>query len=185
TLAGLAGDDTLAGNDDNDSLVGGEGNDSIDGGDGNDTFIGGLGVDTLSDSSGDDFFVYTDSLDGGGTSFNADATSIGTAISAGLFDRITGFEGLGAEGGDVLAFSSEILPSLDNIVTNVQTVDNISDNVLSGSPGLFLYEGGDNTYLIYDADGDNTTGDNSQILAELENVNGVIAVDLNDDFTVI
>ena len=185
TLEGLGGNDTLAGNDDNDSLVGGEGNDSIDGGDGNDTFVGGLGVDTLSETNGDNTFVYTTANDGGGANFNAaDATSIGTAISAGLFDRITGFDDLGVVGGDTLAFSSTVLPNLDNIATNVQTTE-ISGNVLnSGTPGLFAYEVEGKTYLIYDATGDNTVGDDSQILAELD-VSGVIALDVNDDFTII
>ncbi|NES07707.1 MAG: tandem-95 repeat protein, partial [Okeania sp. SIO2F4] len=185
TLEGLGGNDTLAGNDDNDSLVGGEGNDSIDGGDGNDTFVGGLGVDTLSETNGDNTFVYTTANDGGGANFNAaDATSIGTAISAGLFDRITGFDDLGVVGGDTLAFSSTVLPNLDNIATNVQTTE-ISGNVLnSGTPGLFAYEVEGKTYLIYDADGDNTVGDDSQIIAELD-VSGVIALDVNDDFTII
>ncbi|MGD1713409.1 cadherin-like domain-containing protein, partial [Dapis sp. BLCC M172] len=185
TLEGLGGNDTLTGDDDNDSLVGGEGNDSIDGGDGNDTFVGGLGVDTLSDDSGDNTFVYTTANDGGGANFNAaDAASIGTAISAGLFDRITGFDDLGVVGGDTIAFSSTMLSNLENIATNVQTTD-ISENVLiSGTPGLFAYEVEGKTYLIYDATGDNTVGDDSQILAELD-ISGVVALDVNDDFTII
>ena len=185
TLKGLGGNDTLTGNDGNDSLVGGEGNDSIDGGNGNDTFVGGLGADTLSDNNGDNTFVYTSANDGSGANFNAaNATSIGTAIDAGLFDRITGFDGLGNVGGDTLEFSSKILPSLDNIATNVQTTD-ISENVLiSGTPGLFMYEVEGKTYLIYDATGDNTVNDDSKILAELD-ISGVVAVDVNDDFTII
>ncbi|WP_293069379.1 tandem-95 repeat protein, partial [Okeania sp. SIO2B3] len=190
TLEGLAGNDTLAGNDENDSLVGGDGNDSIDGGNDDDTFIGGLGADTLSDNNGNNTFVYT-SADDGGTKFNAaDAASIGTAISAGLYDRITGFDnlGVGVVGGDTIAFSSTVIPTVDNIATNVQTIDTIgtSANVLiAGNPGLFAYEVEGKTYLIYDATGDNTVGDDSQILAELEDVSGVIALDINDDFTII
>jgi subtilisin family serine protease len=185
TLEGLGGNDTLTGNDGNDSLVGGEGNDSIDGGNGNDTFVGGLGSDILSDNNGDNTFVYTSANDGSGANFNAaNATSIGTAIDAGLFDRITGFDGLGNVGGDTLEFSSKILSSLDNIATNVQTTD-ISENVLiSGTPGLFMYEVEGKTYLIYDATGDNTVDDDSQILAELD-INGVVALDVNDDFAII
>jgi Ca2+-binding RTX toxin-like protein len=183
TLKGLGGNDTLTGNDGNDSLVGGEGNDSIDGGNGNDTFVGGLGADTLSDNNGDNTFVYTSANDGGGANFNAaNATSIATAIDTGLFDRITGFDGLGDVGGDTLEFSNTVLPSLDNIATNVQTTD-ISENVLiSGTPGLFMYEVEGKTYLIYDATGDNTVNDDSKILAELD-ISGVVAV--NDDFTII
>ncbi|MGB3513321.1 MAG: tandem-95 repeat protein, partial [Microcoleaceae cyanobacterium] len=185
TLEGLGGNDTLVGNDDNDSLVGGEGNDSIDGGDDDDTLSGGLGVDTLSDDDGNNTFVYTSADDGGGAKFNAaDATSIDTAISAGLYDRITGFDGLGAVGGDTIAFSSTVIPAVDNIATNVQTTD-ISENVLiAGSPGLFAYEVEGQTYLIYDATGDNTVGDDSQILAELD-VSEIITLDINDDFTII
>ena len=185
TLEGLGGNDTLSGNDGNDSLVGGEGNDSIDGGNGNDTFVGGLGADTLSDKNGDNTFVYTSANDGGGANFNAaNATSIATAIDTGLFDRITGFDGLGDVGGDTLEFSSTVLPSLDNIATNVQTTD-ISENVLiSGTPGLFMYEVEGKTYLIYDATGDNTVNDDSKILAELD-ISRVVAVDVNDDFTII
>ncbi|MBS9771436.1 MAG: tandem-95 repeat protein, partial [Trichodesmium erythraeum GBRTRLIN201] len=186
TLEGLGGNDTLTGNDDNDSLVGGEGDDSIDGGEGDDTLFGGLGADILSDDNGDNTFVYTRADDGSEAKFNAaNATSISTAIDNGLFDRITGFDGLGEIGGDTLAFSSEIISSLDNIATNVQTTD-ISENVLnSGTPGLFAYEVEDKTYLIYDANGDNTVGDDSQILAELEDVSGITVVDVNDDFTII
>ncbi|NEP88670.1 MAG: tandem-95 repeat protein [Okeania sp. SIO2C2] len=185
TLEGLAGNDTLAGDDENDSLVGGDGNDSIDGGDDDDIFIGGLGADTLSDDNGNNTFVYT-SADDGGAKFNAaDAASIGTAISAGLYDRITGFEDLGVVGGDTIAFSSTVIPAVDNIATDVQTT-NISGNVLiAGNPGLFAYEVEGKTYLIYDANGDNTVGDDSQILAELEDVSGVVALDINDDFTII
>ncbi|NER03898.1 MAG: tandem-95 repeat protein, partial [Okeania sp. SIO3C4] len=185
TLEGLAGNDTLSGDDENDSLVGGDGNDSIDGGDDDDTFIGGLGADTLSDNDGNNTFVYTSADDGGGEEFNAaDAASIGTAISAGLYDRITGFDNLGDVGGDTIAFSSTVIPAVDNIATNVQTTD-ISGNVLiAGNPGLFAYEVEGKTYLIYDATGDNTVGDDSQILAELD-VSGVVALDINDDFTII
>ncbi|NEQ74342.1 MAG: tandem-95 repeat protein, partial [Okeania sp. SIO2C9] len=184
TLEGLAGNDTLAGDDENDSLVGGDGNDSIDGGDDDDTIIGGLGADTLSDDNGNNTFVYT-SADDGGAKFNAaDAASIGTAISASLYDRITGFEDLGVVGGDTIAFSSTVIPAVDNIATNVQMTD-ISGNVLiAGNPGLFAYEVEGKTYLIYDANGDNTVGDDSQILAELD-VSGVAALDINDDFTII
>ena len=136
-------------------------------------------------NNGDNTFVYTSANDGSGANFNAaNATSIGTAIDAGLFDRITGFDGLGNVGGDTLEFSNKILPSLDNIATNVQTTD-ISENVLiSGTPGLFMYEVEGKTYLIYDATGDNTVNDDSKILAELD-ISGVVAVDVNDDFTII
>ncbi|NEO52128.1 MAG: tandem-95 repeat protein [Okeania sp. SIO3B5] len=184
TLEGLAGNDTLTGDDENDSLVGGDGNDSIDGGSDDNTIIGGLGADTLSDNNGNNTFVYT-SADDGGAKFNAaDAASIGTAISAGLYDRITGFDNLGDVGGDTIAFSSTVIPAVDNIATNVQMTD-ISGNVLiAGSPGLFAYEVEGKTYLIYDANGDNTVGDDSQILAELD-VSGVVTLDINDDFTII
>ena len=185
TLAGLGGNDILAGNDENDSLVGGEGNDSIDGGNDDDTIVGGLGVDTLSDDDGNNTFVYTSADDGGGEKFNAaDAASIETAIETGLYDRITGFDGLGGVGGDIIALSDTVIPAVDNIATNVQTTD-ISENVLiAGSPGLFAYEVEGKTYLIYDENGDNTVGDDSQILAELD-VTGVVALDINDDFTLI
>ncbi|MDY6805386.1 MAG: cadherin-like domain-containing protein [Cyanobacteriota bacterium] len=184
TLAGAAGNDSLLGNDDNDSLDGGAGNDSISGGDGNDTIVGGLGADSTSGGNGDDVFVYN-SLDSDRTLFNAaDTTSIGTAVDAGIYDRIVGFSGLGSEGGDTIQLSSGIVSTLDSISTSVQTTD-LSENVLvAGQPGLFVFESDGSSYLIYDANGDSTSGDDSQIIAQLESVSGIEALN-SDDFTII
>ncbi len=167
TLVGAAGNDTLVGGDDNDSLVGGDGNDSLVGGDGNDVL------------------VYNE-LDADATVFNAnDTTAIGTAIEAGLYDRISGFSELGAEGGDTIQLSSDIVSSLDNIFTGVQTTDLSENFLVAGQPSLFVFESDGSSYLIYDANGDNTSGDDSQIIAQLENVNSVEALNLDDDFTII
>ncbi|MDY7024652.1 MAG: calcium-binding protein, partial [Cyanobacteriota bacterium] len=172
TLNGLAGNDTLSGDGDNDSIVGGDGLDSI---------TGGLGVDNLSGGSGTDLFRYVSLEEGGGTPFNASSTdAINTQIGLGQFDGITDFEGLGTASGDriQLDFGTTI-----NLVTTVQT--DISANILTpDEAGIFAFDDGTDTYLIYDADGNNLTGDNSQILAQLQAVTGVTEL-LPDDFIII
>ncbi len=172
TLVGLEGNDTLSGDNDNDSIVGGVGNDSI---------TGGLGIDNLTGGSGTDLFRYVSPEDGGGLAFNAISTDeINTQIGLGQFDVITDFEGLGSTNGDQiqLEFGTTI-----NLVTTVQT--DVSTNILTeGEPGIFAFDDGTDTYLIYDADGNNLTGDNSQILAQLSGVTGVTEL-LSDDFIII
>ncbi|KMW70566.1 calcium-binding protein, partial [Limnoraphis robusta] len=171
-LDGLEGNDTLSGDNDNDNLIGGLGNDSI---------TGGLGVDNLTGGSGRDLFRYVSSEDGGGLPFNASSTdAINTQIGLGQFDVITDFEGLGSTGGDQikLEFGTTI-----NIVTTVQT--DISTNILTeGEAGIFAFDDGSDTYLIYDGDGNNLIGDNSQIIAQLQGVTGITEL-LADDLIII
>ncbi|VXD17292.1 hypothetical protein PL8927_590035 [Planktothrix serta PCC 8927] len=180
TLVGLEGNDTLRGNEGNDSLSGGSGNDTLDGGAGQDNLFGGLGRDSLTGSLGEtDLFIYSDALDGGGIGFNAVGTAISSQIGSGLYDSINNFEVLGQIGGDQISISTSLIADVANILTTVQT--NVSTNVLPGNnPSLFAFDNGQNTYLIYDANGDNTSGNDSQILAKLEGVTGVTTLNSDD-----
>jgi hypothetical protein len=180
TLSGLDGNDNLRGDAGNDLLLGGSGNDKLQGGIGNDTLNGGLGRDSLSGSLGEkDLFIYTDSLDGGGIGFDAVGTGINAQIGSGFYDSINNFESLGQVGGDQIGLSTSLIAGTANILLTVQT--NLSTNVLSGnSPGLFAFDSGKDTYLIYDGNGNNLTGNDSRILAKLEGVTGVITLNPDD-----
>jgi Ca2+-binding RTX toxin-like protein len=181
SFAGRNLSDNLNGLGGNDTLDGLEGNDTLSGDNDNDSITGGLGVDNLTGGSGTDLFRYVSPEDGGGLAFNAGSTdAVNTQIGLGQFDVITDFEGLGSTNGDQiqLEFGTTI-----NLVTTVQT--DVSTNILTeGEPGIFAFDDGSDTYLIYDADGNNLTGDNSQILAQLSGVNGVTEL-LSDDFIII
>jgi VCBS repeat-containing protein len=170
--------DNLRGRGGNDTLVGFGGNDTLRGDDGNDSIVGGLGSDSLVGGNDNNIFHYESADDGGGTAFNADATtSIDAQIGEGFYDTIADFEGLGVADGDAIAISGSLVATTDNILLPVQT--DISSNVLGGTQNLFAYDDGSDTYLIYDGNGDNTGGDDSRILARLENVTGV--TDLSED----
>jgi Ca2+-binding RTX toxin-like protein len=180
TLIGLEGNDSLRGDAGNDLLLGGSGNDLLQGGIGNDTLNGGLGRDSLSASLGEkDLFIYTDSLDGGGVGFNAVGTEINAQIDSGFYDSINNFEGLGQVGGDEIGLSTSLIATTNDILVTVQT--SLSTNLLSGnSPGLFAFDSGKDTYLIYDGNGNNLTGNDSRILAKLEGVTGITTLNPDD-----
>ncbi|MFM6397531.1 Ig-like domain-containing protein, partial [Planktothrix sp.] len=180
TLVGLGGNDSLRGDNDNDSLSGGSGTDLLQGGTGEDTLQGGLGADSLTGNAGIDQFRYSNVNDGGGSEFNANSKSqIQSQIGTGLYDTITDFEGLGAAVGDKINFATTVIASFNNIATTVQT--NITTDVIPGTnPGLFIFDDGSSTYLIYDGNGNNTTGNDSRILAKLEGITGIETLDVND-----
>ncbi|MEX6776937.1 Ig-like domain-containing protein, partial [Limnospira fusiformis NRMCF6962] len=170
TVTGGEFSDFLTGGAGNDTLIGLGGNDTLSGLGGNDSLVGGLGSDCLVGGTGNNIFAYETPDDGGGTAFNADSTgSINEQIGTGLYDTIADFTGLGETEGDAIALSSDLIPNTDRILLTVQT--DISSNVLDGN-NLFAYDDGSHTYIIYDGDGDNTTGDDSQILARLQNITG-------------
>ncbi len=86
---GGTGDDSLTGGSNNNALNGGlGGNDTLDGAGGNDSLFGGLGVDVLTGGIGNDTFFYDSAADSG--------TSVATR------DIITGFDGAGSAGGDII-----------------------------------------------------------------------------------
>ncbi|WP_134678860.1 M10 family metallopeptidase [Paracoccus ravus] len=85
-LFGRDGNDTLMGNDGTDVLNGGDGNDRLVGNGGNDTLIGGAGLDTLIGSTGADTFQFLSVTDS----------------NIANYDFISGFDGAGAAGGDVI-----------------------------------------------------------------------------------
>ncbi|MET0099237.1 Ig-like domain-containing protein [Limnospira platensis] len=181
TVTGGEFGDFLTGGAGNDTLIGLGGNDTLLGLGGNDTLVGGLGSDSLVGGAGNNRFLYQSPDDGGGTAFNADSTgSINEQIGTGLYDTIADFTGLGEAEGDAIAFSSGFIPNTDRILLTVQT--DISSNVLDGN-NLFAYDDGNHTYIIYDGDGDNTTGEDSQILARLQNITGVTELS-PDDFMI-
>ena len=140
-----------------------------------------MGIDNLTGGGGADLFRYVSPEEGGGAAFNASSTdAINTRTGLAQFDVITDFEGLGSTGGDQikLEFATAI-----NIITAVQT--RVSANLFTGGEaGIFAFDDGTNTYLIYDGDGNNLAGDNSRILAQLQGVTGVTEL-LPDDFVII
>ncbi|MGL5510298.1 MAG: cadherin-like domain-containing protein, partial [Microcoleaceae cyanobacterium] len=180
-----ATDDNIVGDAWHDHIAGGDGNDTIDLKAGNDVLEGGLGNDCLVGGIGNDTFVYTTSLDGG-VSFDAiNNTAIQTAIALNNYDQIIGFESFGATGGDVIQISRSMIITNQSsaIISAVQS--DVNGNVLSLTvPALFVYEFQGSSYLIYDSNGDNTSGNNSVILGKLNDISGVITIDPND-FTII
>ncbi len=180
-----ATDDNIVGGTWDDNIVGGDGNDTIDLQAGNDILEGGVGIDCLVGGVGNDTFVYTTSLDGGATFDASDNAAIQNAIALNNYDQIIGFESFGATGGDVIQLTrSMILTNQSSaIISTVQT--DVSGNVLALTvPALFVYEFQGSSYLIYDRNGDNTSGNDSVILGQLKDVSGVTITDPND-FTVI
>lgn len=179
-LAGAGWGDNLNGFDGDDTISGNEGNDTLKGDGGNDTLKGGFGADLLSGGSGQDRFQYTIPGDGG-VSFNADSDgSINRAIAVNDYDVITDFVGLGAPSSEQFSFA----PSFPNVNNSSQVLlpmqINVSGNILGGNKFVFAYQTGNNTYLIYDQNGDNSSGNDSRILAKLEGISGVSALDPND-----
>jgi hypothetical protein len=194
SLQGLGGNDTLRGNADDDILEGGEGNDSLEGGKGADTLDSGLGSDILTGGQGSDrlvgsvnetdIFRYVNADDSEGNNFNANSTAvIQVQIDTGLFDTVVGFAGLGQSGGDLINVS-EFIDGLGNISTTVWTDIPADDVIPESSGGLFFYDDGGDTYLIYDSGGSNLTGNNSRILTQLEGITGVTEI-FPDDFIFI
>jgi Ca2+-binding RTX toxin-like protein len=96
TLDGGAGDDELYGGNDSVSMLGGTGNDTLVAGQGGSTMSGGEGDDTMTGAIGSDYF----------TSEKDDADTFIITDDDGNFgyDNISGFNGAGVEGGDVLRF---------------------------------------------------------------------------------
>lgn len=174
-LNGLAGSDTLDGR---------EGNDTLNGGPDNDVIIGGLGVDSMTGGGGNNQFRYGSPADGGPVFDAASAGAINSAIAAGGYDAITDFTGLGVPISDQFSFAPGF-PNLANgsqVLLPVQTT--VSSNILGGTAFLFAYDSGGNTYIIYDGNGNNTTGSDSRILAKLNGVTGVTTLS-GFDFTFI
>ncbi|WP_299965023.1 calcium-binding protein [uncultured Roseobacter sp.] len=97
-MDGQQQDDDLFGQTGNDTMFGGDGFDLLDGGSGNDTLFGGNQGDTLRGGAGTDF------MDGGAgfDTFDFNAVSESAFGSA---DTISGFDGAGAPGGDVIDVS--------------------------------------------------------------------------------
>ena len=126
-MMGRAGADIMEGGEGDDMLFGGIGNDTMDGGDGNDTLKGGLGIDEMSGGSGQDDFVFTRVSDS----------------ASGAEDTILDF----TVGEDVLDFTGLVAGTLTVSILGSYT----------GSPGLRTTEGGGNTTVWVDADGDGST----------------------------
>ncbi|MGF1491304.1 MAG: Ig-like domain-containing protein [Microcoleaceae cyanobacterium] len=171
----------------NDSLFGNAGNDFLDAGAGEDTLAGGLGTDSLIGSAGEtDQFQYLTSDDGGGPGFDANtAANVDNQIVIGQYDTISGFEGLGIAGGDQIAFSttSTGVLSFNHVVPSVQVNTTPGDSFPVNVPGIFAYDNGTDTYLVYEP-GIPSLGNDSQILVKLEDVTGVPEL-LSDDFVFI
>lgn len=180
-LLGGLGDDTLVGGASNDTLVGGAGNDSLNGGGGNDVLTGGLGADTLTGGAGlSDRFRYVSPEDGGPTFDAASTSAINAAIAAGGYDVITDFVGLGTDTFDQINFAPGF-PNLSGTAAILFPIQStLASNILGGNQFLFAYEFGSSTYLIYDGNGNNLTGNDSRILTKLEGVSGVKSLNSND-----
>ncbi|WP_299971614.1 cadherin-like domain-containing protein [uncultured Roseobacter sp.] len=97
-MDGQQQDDDLFGQAGNDTMFGGDGFDLLDGGSGNDTLFGGNQGDTLRGGAGTDF------MDGGAGFDNFDFNAVSES-AFGSADTISGFDGAGAPGGDVIDVS--------------------------------------------------------------------------------
>ncbi|MEG4334078.1 calcium-binding protein, partial [Microcoleus sp. AT9_A2] len=163
-LDGLSGSDTIDGQ---------GGNDTINGGLDNDVLVGGLGADTMTGGGGSNQFRYTSPAQGGPAFDASSSAAIEAAITAGGYDVITDFSGLGVPIADQFNFAPGFanLSGNTQVLLNVQTT--VSANILGGSAFLFAYDSGGNTYIIYDGNGNNLTGSDSRILAKLNGVTGV------------
>lgn len=161
---GLAGSDTIDG---------AGANDTINGGLDNDVLIGGAGADSMIGGGGNNTFRYTSPTDGGAVFEAASPAGINAAIAAGGYDIITDFAALGVPINDQFNFTPAFpnLKGANQIVLPVQTT--VSLNILGGTAFLFAYDAGGSTYIIYDGNADNTSGNDSRILAKLNGVTGV------------
>jgi Ca2+-binding RTX toxin-like protein len=194
SIVGGAGNDSIFGADGgvtidgaagSDSIFGGFGNDSLVGGLGNDTIIGGFGADRITTGPGNDIISYTDSSDGSTFLFNFSSNAnFNIAVATGGYDLITDFSGLGAAVGDAIDFTSTFLPLVNNfagsILPTIQTGAIANVNILPGSNRVFAYDTGVDTYVIYDNDTFNNTGNDTRILARLVGVTGVATLNTND-----
>ncbi|MEO6862720.1 MAG: Ig-like domain-containing protein, partial [Microcoleus sp.] len=176
--------DNLNGLEGNDTIDGQGGNDTINGGPGDDVLIGGPGADTMTGGGGNNQFRYTSPADGGPAFNAASSAAINVAIAAGGYDVITDFNGLGVPIADQFNFAPGFpnLSSTTQILLPIQTT--VSANILGGTAFLFAYDSGGNTYIIYDGNGNNQTGNDSRILAKLNGVTGVSSLS-PFDFTFI
>jgi len=132
TLDGLRGDDTLDGSDFVDLLRGGEGNDFLDGNGGDDILLGGDGNDTLLGRDG------KDRLDGGAGIDTASYQDSAVAV-------IVSLDILGPQD---TKQGTDILLNIENLVGSP------SDDVLTGSNGANVLDGGGAEDDLYGRAGD-------------------------------
>ena len=173
SIAGGSLADNFNGLGGSDTIDGAAANDTIGGGLGDDVLVGGAGVDSLSGGGDNNVFRYTSPSDGGAVFDAGLSAGINAAIAAGGYDIITDFAALGVPINDQFNFTPAFpnLKSANQIVLPVQTT--VSLNILGGTAFLFAYDSGGSTYIIYDGNADNTTGNDSRILAKLNGVTGV------------
>lgn len=129
TIRGGSGNDDLSGNGGADAIFGGRGVDVLRGGSGNDDLIGGMGADTLTGGAGADDFIFQFASDSWAGSTNRDEV---TDFEVGVDD--IDLSGIAALGG--LTF--------------------VGTSGFSGSAQVRLQEGGGNTVVQVDIDGDRT-----------------------------
>lgn len=129
-LYGGSGSDTITGGDGEDTIFGGSSNDTIHGNNDNDTIIGGYGQDTMSGEAGTDTFVFFDTFD----------SQVGSA------DTITDF----VHGTDKISVSA--INSGDG-----GAGDFAFGGTVATANGVWFGEGGGNTTLFFDTDGNTAT----------------------------
>ncbi len=155
-LCGNQGDDTLTGGDGSDTLYGGQNDDILDGGQGhdsllgdrgNDSITGGDGDDTLTGGNGGDRFVFTNEGIDTVTDFKAEDLDIFALTSA-------DYAGAPVAGTAVVfTDAADANDSAANII--VDSLTNIRGISLANT--RFAFDTTNNN-LLYDADGDWSTG---------------------------
>ncbi|MDG5750921.1 calcium-binding protein [Qipengyuania sp. XHP0211] len=165
-LSGGGGADELHGGTGSDSLSGDSGADDLFGEGGNDTLAGGFGVDTLTGGTGGDTFVFA---------------SLGhSSSSAGAADTITDFS---KAQGDIIDLSA--IDANANVGGN-QGFAFVGQSAFSGTAGELRYEydGGGDTLLLLDVDGDGSSDMTVRLTGEIAltgaQFGGLAAADLPD-----
>lgn len=197
TITGGAGDDTINGGADNDSLEGGDGSDTLDGGSGADTMIGDDGYDTVTYESRTSavFVTFDPDLD----------PQIANDGQTGELDLIelSVDEVIGGNGNDVLTDQTTGGKRMDGGEGNDTIVGGLGSNeILGGGGNDFMtgeiggdtFDGGGGTDTVsYDDHGnavtvtldgvanDGETGENDNVLANVENI---VGSDFNDSISV-
>ncbi|GBE42298.1 serralysin C precursor [bacterium BMS3Bbin10] len=167
-LQGMAGSDLIEGYGGNDRLYGGAGSDTLNGGDGNDIFFAGL-------SDGTDFLT-------GGNGFDIlDFSGVGGVVQVNqLAGTVTG-----SSGNDILldAFEQVIGTAFGDVLSGSHGINILDggggDDLIFGNGGIDLLRGGDgnDTIFVGTADGvDRYQGDNGFDILDFSGVGGVVQV---------
>lgn len=168
-LDGAAGNDNISGGDGNDTLKGGSGNDTLDGGNGTDTVdysaaAAGVTVSLASGSASDDGDGGTDTL-----------SNIENVIGSAFGDTITGSSVsnmLDGGDGDDFIFGQASADMIYGGAGDDFIQGNAGDDTIDGGDGIDTISYGFSGAVTVNLAAGTTTGDGSDTLSNIENVNG-------------